>query len=70
MKRMIQTLTATMTAAVAFLTITQGAQASNADEYRDVYKRQAVDSGCAAGPSRPRAPPAAGPAVTHRHAGR
>ena len=30
MKRMIQTLTA----AVAFLTITQGAQASNADEYR------------------------------------
>ena len=34
MKRMIQTLTATMTAAVAFLTITQGAQASNADAYR------------------------------------
>ncbi len=34
MKRTIQTLTATMTAAVAFLAITQGAQASNANDYR------------------------------------
>lgn len=34
MKRTIQTLTATMTAAVAFLAFSHGAQASNAGEYK------------------------------------